>query len=254
MNRESLLFVCLVLVSGTCALTCTQKDLCSCKMDDGSGDVDVSTLGNQDGTAMFQDMIAADGLEYSLNLCYPFNEKSCVNTAACQISLDGSSYAIGDATNVGFETDTLDQVHIKYTSVDVAGVIKTTDVRMICSPSADPPLVTANGETAPGSNSYEFLLYSKCGCAGQCDGGPGPRPNKAGSTVTFSVGTIIIIVALSLGCLYMVGGILYMKMVRHAQGKEVVPNVSFWGSFPGLVKEGFVFTVSMCRRGRYNEI
>ncbi|XP_033761899.1 uncharacterized protein LOC117343583 [Pecten maximus] len=263
--------VCLSLVSGTCALTCTQRDLCSCTMDDGSGDVDVSTLGKQDGTAMFQDMASVDGQIYSLNLCYPFNELTCANAAACQILSDGSaSYQIGDATNVGFEVDTLNQVHIKYTNIDQgSGLTRTTDVTLVCNPTADPPLVSADGETAPGSVTYLFTANSKCACPGGCGGGPpppdptttkgpgpnpGPQPSTGGSSGGISIGTILVIVALSLGFSYMVGGILFMKMVRQAQGTEVVPNVSFWGSLPGLVKDGFVFTIGKCKRGGYSKV
>ncbi|XP_060086122.1 uncharacterized protein LOC132565488 [Ylistrum balloti] len=234
MYWTNVIVLCFTIFSGTRALSCTQRDLCSCSMDDGSGDVDVSTLGNQDGSPMFKDMIAADGFQYSLNLCYPFNEISCTNTSACQITTNGTSgFAIGDSANVKFSMDTLNQVHIKYTNTDGNGVVRITDVTMICSPSADPPIVTTNGETLKGSLIYEFILYSKCGCAGQCDTKSQP-PNR--STGVLSVGTTIIIVALSLGFSYMVGGILYMKMIRHTNGKEIIPNLSFWGSLPGLVK------------------
>lgn len=263
--------VCLALVSGTRALTCTQKDMCSCQMDDGSGDVDVSSLGKNDGTAMFQDMTSADGQLYSLNMCYPFNEMTCANAAACQILADGTgSYQIGDATNVGFEVDSLNQVHIKYTNIDGNGLTRTTDVTLVCNPTADPPMVSADGETAPGSVTYLFTVNSKCACAGGCGSGPpppdptttkgpgpdpGPGPKKGGSSEGgISIGTILVIVVLSLGFSYMVGGILYMKMVRHAQGTEVVPNVSFWGSLPGLVKDGVMFTIGKCKGGGYNKV
>ncbi|XP_060086203.1 uncharacterized protein LOC132565574 [Ylistrum balloti] len=261
----------LVLVTYTSALTCTQKDLCSCSLDDGSGDIDVSTIGNQDGTAMFADMISSDGQKYSLNLCYPFNELSCSNAAACQVMTDGSaSYQIGDASNVGFEIDSLNQVHVKYTNIDQgSGLTRTTDVTLVCNPGADPPLASADGETAPGSVTYLFTVNTKCGCPGQCGSGPappdptttkgpgpdpGPGPKTGGSSDGISIGTVLVIVALSLGFTYMVGGILFMKMVRHANGREVVPNASFWGNLPGLVKDGFVFTIGKCKRGGYSKM
>ncbi|OWF35124.1 Cation-dependent mannose-6-phosphate receptor [Mizuhopecten yessoensis] len=246
--------VIMVLFSRTCGLTCTQKDLCSCSMEDGSGDIDVSTLGSQDGNPMFKDMTSLDGSLYSLNLCYPFNELSCTNAAACQISLDRStSFPVGDATNVGFQTDDLDQVHVIYTNIDSTGATRTTDVRMICSPSSEPPLVTANGQTGSGSLFYEFLLYSKCGCPGQCSGTP-PFPGKGAASGDISIGTIVVIGALSLGFLYLIGGILFMKMVRRAHGSEVVPNVSFWRGLPGLIKDGCLFTTRKYRKDQYNKI
>jgi 1,2-dihydroxy-3-keto-5-methylthiopentene dioxygenase len=38
--------------------------------------------------------------------------------------------------------------------------------------------------------------------------------------------------------IYLVAGILFMKYKRGATGKEVIPNVEFWSSFPGLIKVG----------------
>ena len=35
---------------------------------------------------------------------------------------------------------------------------------------------------------------------------------------------------------YLVAGILFMKYRRGATGKEVIPNVEFWSSLPGLIK------------------
>ena len=36
--------------------------------------------------------------------------------------------------------------------------------------------------------------------------------------------------------IYLVAGVLFMKYKREATGKELIPNVEFWSSLPGLVK------------------
>ena len=36
--------------------------------------------------------------------------------------------------------------------------------------------------------------------------------------------------------IYLVSGILFMKYKRGATGKEVMPNIEFWSSLPGLIK------------------
>jgi hypothetical protein len=41
--------------------------------------------------------------------------------------------------------------------------------------------------------------------------------------------------------IYLVAGILFMKYKRGATGKEVIPNVEFWSSLPGLIKVGGYF-------------
>ncbi|KAJ8025223.1 hypothetical protein HOLleu_35369 [Holothuria leucospilota] len=43
---------------------------------------------------------------------------------------------------------------------------------------------------------------------------------------------------------YLVAGVLYMKFIRKAEGKEVIPNYSMWVQVPGLVKDGGKFTYS----------
>ncbi|KAL8609024.1 hypothetical protein ACOMHN_065250 [Nucella lapillus] len=35
---------------------------------------------------------------------------------------------------------------------------------------------------------------------------------------------------------YLVAGVMFMKFVRKAEGKEVVPNYSIWTAIPGLIK------------------
>lgn len=41
---------------------------------------------------------------------------------------------------------------------------------------------------------------------------------------------------------YFVGGVLFMKFKREASGKDLIPNVEFWSSIPGLVKDGIKFS------------
>ena len=38
----------------------------------------------------------------------------------------------------------------------------------------------------------------------------------------------------------MVGGVLINKFVRKAEGREIVPNVTFWSGLPGHIKVGTV--------------
>eukprot|EP01118_Nematostelium_gracile_P014498 TRINITY_DN5666_c0_g1_i2.p1 TRINITY_DN5666_c0_g1~~TRINITY_DN5666_c0_g1_i2.p1 ORF type:complete len:267 (-),score=52.28 TRINITY_DN5666_c0_g1_i2:56-757(-) len=62
-----------------------------------------------------------------------------------------------------------------------------------------------------------------------------------------SGGSIILIVLLVVVVIYFVGGILFNKFKRGLSGVEVIPNVAFWGSLPGLVRDGFKFLFGKCR-------
>ena len=43
---------------------------------------------------------------------------------------------------------------------------------------------------------------------------------------------------------YLVGGIVFMKFVKGAEGKEIIPNVTLWMGIPGLIKDGALFIKS----------
>jgi hypothetical protein len=58
-----------------------------------------------------------------------------------------------------------------------------------------------------------------------------------------SGGTIFLLALLVLCILYLIVGILINKFSRMKSGREVVPNVEFWVSLPGLVVDGAKFSV-----------
>jgi len=62
-----------------------------------------------------------------------------------------------------------------------------------------------------------------------------------------SVGSILVIIFISLVVVYLVAGILFNKYSKGATGKELIPNVNFWTDFPLLVKDGAVFSFQCCR-------
>uniref|UniRef100_K1QA43 Uncharacterized protein n=1 Tax=Magallana gigas TaxID=29159 RepID=K1QA43_MAGGI len=206
---------------------CTYRDQCSCSLSDGSI-IDLSTLGNQDQTPAFPDSFATDGYFYSYNPCYSFIEGSCMNAAACQISGDQSTqYQIGDATSVTYSYDGTN-VHALYSSTDSQGLTSLT---------------------------------TKCACPNGCGAGPPPTnptnppgpPGPSGPSESddsgISTGTILCIAVLAIAVVYLVAGTVFTMGVRKSKGKEAIPNVSFWTSLPGLIKDGFKFTFSKIRPG-----
>lgn len=51
-----------------------------------------------------------------------------------------------------------------------------------------------------------------------------------------STGSVLIIVVLVLTLLYFGGGMLTLKLLRGAEGKEMIPNIDFWMDLPYLVR------------------
>ncbi|KAI8481828.1 hypothetical protein Bbelb_404330 [Branchiostoma belcheri] len=109
-----------------------------------------------------------------------------------------------------------------------------------------PPLPTLNtryiGEGPP---LPIFQLESPCCC-------PGAVSGCAGGGI--SGGSIVLIIAASVIVVYFVGGMIVMKVVKGAQGLEIIPNSGFWTGLPGYIKEGVLFIVSPCRKsGKYKD-
>ena len=50
--------------------------------------------------------------------------------------------------------------------------------------------------------------------------------------------------------MYLAAGIAFKAVKHQARGIEMIPNVDFWKSFPGLVKDGVMFLIhKVTRRG-----
>ncbi|KAK7863225.1 hypothetical protein R5R35_001439 [Gryllus longicercus] len=95
-----------------------------------------------------------------------------------------------------------------------------------------------------GANNYELLLNSPSACRQRVYVKTEPPDQPQGH---LSTGSVLVIMFIVFSSLYFVGGALVLKLLRGAEGREMIPNYDFWVSLPGLVKEGFLFTLSGCR-------
>lgn len=223
---------------------CLLTNQCKCGFDDGSGSVDLTSLGHTDNTPRFKDVYYSTDLTYySYNPCGGFNEGSCSNAAACGINQDKSQQLqIGDAsiakTSFTYD-DGAGNVQVTYQSDQ--GV---TEVVLVCEQSACEPKFEPQGQVSEG----EFLmqLTTICACPGECTASGSPKCGSGSSGL--GGGSILLIVFFSLLFVYLVVGILFMKFVKKAEGKEVIPNSSFWFAIPRNIKGGFVFVLSKVTR------
>ncbi|XP_045169645.2 uncharacterized protein LOC123532304 [Mercenaria mercenaria] len=157
---------------------CLKINSCSCSFDDGSGSVDLTSLGNTDGTPRFRDVFYSDeGYYYSYNPCGGFTEGDCNAAAACISNQDKSEQQqIGDASSAAFKYDG-SEVVAAYTSG--AGVLRLTEVKLICDPKACVPVFEPQGEQAAGQ--FGMKLTTICACPGMCDS-TGPKSNCSGGS------------------------------------------------------------------------
>jgi len=104
-------------------------------------------------------------------------------------------------------------------------------LRLNCKPDA------VEFENIQGQNFYKVIVAdSKYAC---------PVPLTQGGALSIGSGIMITIAVLLV--VYLTGGILWNKFKQEKDGMELVPNVEFWSSLPGLVKEGFQFTIEKIR-------
>lgn len=218
------------------------KSTCVCHFSNGSV-IDLTTVGWKD-KPRFQDVVGKDGYSYSYNPCYGFSEgpKPAVGadgcdtgTAVCQGKIDKSAYY-----NAGLQSSaTFYQngpfVVIEYTSN--LPPFRTTNVTLVCSTNTSS---TALGEAEKDKTHYEMTLYSPCACLNGCVIPPVPKERG------LSTGSVLVIIFFISVCCYLIGGIIYQKIIRGATGFELIPNFEFWLEFPLLVRDGCIFCCNGC--------
>ncbi|XP_041375811.1 uncharacterized protein LOC121388514 [Gigantopelta aegis] len=67
------------------------------------------------------------------------------------------------------------------------------------------------------------------------------------TSTSLSTGSILVIIFVLAVIIYFVGGILFFKFVRKAEGVEMVPNLSFWTELPLLIRDGIYFVFRGCK-------
>lgn len=87
-------------------------------------------------------------------------------------------------------------------------------------------------------------------CNGNCAAPPPPSPGthkpstKNGKKKLTGGEVLLIIFFCGFLIPYLAFGALYMRMRHGASGADLIPNRELWMSIPGLIKDGFRFTMS----------
>jgi len=103
----------------------------------------------------------------------------------------------------------------------------------------------------PNTCTFTINMKSKYACAGGGGGGGG------GSDDDLSGGWIFIIILVVLIPVYVVVGCVYKATKQGTTGIESCPNIDFWRDLPSLIKDGFRFALSGCKKGgdsHYDEL
>jgi len=184
-----------------------------------------------------------------MNVCRQTVTSLCgINVAACQqwdpntpsgkaslgLSSSASFGPLARTTQNGQKGSTL-----KFTG-GVSG--RAFELDFQCSTATGAGNPTFEVETP--SKFYNFQWITTYACP---TNRPPPGPPGSGG---LSGGGIFLILVFCLLAVYVAAGITYNVVMKKATGKEIIPNVEFWLSIPGLTKDGVMFIVnSTCRRG-----
>ncbi|XP_065887824.1 uncharacterized protein [Dysidea avara] len=138
---------------------CKAKDLCSCEMSDGTGTINLHSLGNT--TNPLRDE-ASPTNTFLYNPCSPITKPDCKGSSLCEEQGD-SLVSLGMANSAKFVQNN-NQLSIQYTGPNN---MTTSTVNLICDENQrNKPFFRAVGE----GNTYN--LYSVCACPNGCGAPP----------------------------------------------------------------------------------
>lgn len=229
-----LIVISLAAITHVVAEVCEMLDQCSCWKENGK----IISLWGIDGGSKepaFKGLVVLypPGVVYKFdwNPCTKFSAGAgCSNVFMCETT-SSSPYA-NSVNKFTIESD--GTTTIVYNKIEGGGHEREVTINLKCDKNKYPGEmdgISIRGTTASAS------LMSKCACEDSC-----PHPDfsiKNG----LSIGSILLIVFFPLLLLYFMAGLLYNKFHKGVNSfPEMIPNHSFWGEFPVLIKDGCVFT------------
>ncbi|KAK7109997.1 uncharacterized protein [Littorina saxatilis] len=232
-NFSIALLVLLISTFGT-AEDCKRTAKCKCQTASGTV-IDLNALSSGPNPRFTATDSKTKNIYY-FSPCVPLVKQFCNITGditMCQV-VTGSQPIYWDAGDIGTDTFAGDPA-ANTLSVTFTGsktvTTRHSKVNLICSGESRLDFLK---EDPPVSGNYSFNLYTPVICP--------PSGSKS-----LSFGSILVIVFFVFFIVYWVGGFLFMKFVRRAEGLEVIPNYEFWKEIPLLIRDGIAFTARGCK-------
>ncbi|XP_065053220.1 uncharacterized protein LOC135682309 [Rhopilema esculentum] len=227
---------------------CIPVDQCSCKLKSGKY-ISLWDIDKKGASYPAEDALSRTGFNYLYSPCSVLKKTGteCDNALVCQ-NVNSDSFAIAlkpKAVSVGYDV-VLKQYTFVYTGTSTQlSKNRQTTINLACDPNIKAPLLSVVLESPEGV--YGLTVTTKCACPGACSH---LSPQSASSSTGLSTGSVLCIVLLVLVVVYLIGGVLINKFVRHEENSELFPNKTFWKGFPVLVKDGCIFTFRKIRAGK----
>lgn len=173
------------------------------------------------------------------------------NTFGVQVRRDGGGcYRLGSVDLLAFDYDnSTKQFTVTATGGDNG---RSMSIKTQCTFGANYASLTETGETGLTYN-FNLNLPSK-----RCTSSPPSGGGGGGSSSSTDGGAIALAIFFGVLGGYFLFGAIFLAAVKGRRGADMVPNLEFWTTLPGLVKDGTYFCVSKVRgtasRGNYSEI
>eukprot|EP00455_Lapot_gusevi_P054392 TRINITY_DN870_c0_g1_i1.p1 TRINITY_DN870_c0_g1~~TRINITY_DN870_c0_g1_i1.p1 ORF type:complete len:256 (+),score=27.43 TRINITY_DN870_c0_g1_i1:147-914(+) len=105
------------------------------------------------------------------------------------------------------------------------------DINILCDPESESSIQSVGLSASNGCSGY-VNMKTKYACA---------KPGISG-------GWIFVIILVCVTFVYISGGCFYKRRQLGAEGMEAFPNVDFWRTVPGYVKDGCYYFWYLCRK------
>ncbi len=171
--------------------------------------------------------------------CQQKKSAFCVTMSSLFMDAPGTWETQDDLDTV---TDTADGVKITLENqLDDDDNPIRTELTITCSETESVPITVRTMKT--NMLLFEIKMNHPAGCPVSGGGG--------GGSGGLSGGWIFIIILLSVTAFYVIlGCVINVAVRKRAFGKDACPNAGFWGSIPGLVKDGFKWTAGKLGCGK----
>lgn len=216
-------------------VTCIKDNYCRCTLSDNSYYYDLEPMLKGVAPPFFK--LNGENVTYFYDPCRSFSKtgtlSECTNAALCSEKLDDiyQNLGIHDTSEFRYTPDGA-SVKLKllyHNGMSGADQINAT-VWLTCRTGGISSLVLKSSTPT----YYLFELFSPFACQKAV-----PIPPSQ-----LTAGGVLCIMFVVLVTVYFGGGFIYLFCFKYESGLKAVPHHEFWSSLPGLVKDGFLFSIS----------
>lgn len=172
-------------------------------------------------------------------------ENDCtLGTSACLFNkTTGTFHNLGSTQNTSFFSTGVKEFPILYFSHHNY----TTGIGLRCAFVNQSALIYINN-TRYKNTTHLFELQSRWACPVEIlNDTPSTKVSASSSNGGLSTGSVLVIIFFLFATLYFVGGAVALKLLRGAEGREMIPNYDFWVDLPNLVRDGATFVFNGCQ-------